>query len=58
MIIDNYGVPVPLDLEPGAYRLVVGMYDIADPTRRVPIAGPDGTVGAWELATIVVEESD
>ncbi|MCO5203556.1 MAG: glycosyltransferase family 39 protein [Anaerolineae bacterium] len=58
VIIDNYGVPVPLDLEPGAYRLVVGMYDIADPTRRVPIAGPDGTVGAWELATIVVEESD
>lgn len=55
MITDNYGVPVPLDLKPGAYRLVVGMYDIADPTRRVPIGRPDDAVGTWELGTIVVE---
>jgi hypothetical protein len=53
--IDKYGVPIPLDLEPGAYLLTIGMYDIVDPTRRVPIAGPDGAVGTWTLATIVVE---
>lgn len=52
---DRYGVPLPLDLAPGAYRLTVGMYDINDPTRRVPITTSSGDVGAYTLATIVVE---
>ena len=49
--MDNHGVLVSPALAPGAYRLVLGLYDIADPNSRLPLV--DGT-DAYLLATITV----
>lgn len=32
----------PADLAPGAYRLIIGFYDPADPAARVPVTSPSG----------------
>ena len=50
-VVDNHGVLVPPALAPGEYLLMLGLYDIADPNSRLPLA--DGT-DAYLLATITV----
>lgn len=49
-VIDNHGILLPLDLPPGDYALVVGLYDAANPAQRLPVAGGDSLA----LATIRV----
>ena len=54
-VVDNHGVLVSPALAPGAYRLVLGLYDIADPNSRLPLvtgptlpAGDDNrALGCW-----------
>ncbi len=36
-IQDNHGLLLPLDLPAGRYRLVAGLYDLADPGDRLPV---------------------
>jgi hypothetical protein len=50
-VLDNHGLLVPPGTAPGAYRLMVGLYDIADPSQRLLLA--DGH-DAYLLATITV----
>ncbi|GAB4265392.1 MAG: hypothetical protein Kow0080_05550 [Candidatus Promineifilaceae bacterium] len=50
-IVDKHGLFLPVDLQPGEYTLLLGLYDIADPAARLPLAeGGD----MWELAQVVV----
>ena len=36
-IVDNHGLLIPDDLTAGAYRLIGGLYDINDPSARLPV---------------------
>ena len=38
-IIDNHGLFIPPDIPPGDYQLIAGLYDISDPTARLPVGG-------------------
>jgi hypothetical protein len=42
------------DSEPGAYTLLLGLYDMADPTARLPVYTPTGAMDALPLAEITV----
>lgn len=42
-IVDRYGIPLPPDIPPGTYRLLVGMYDFAGD--RLSISQEGGAVG-------------
>ncbi|HEX6383072.1 MAG TPA: glycosyltransferase family 39 protein [Anaerolineae bacterium] len=53
-IIDNHGILLPATTPPGQYRLIVGLYDFADPSARLPIRTSAGVVSAFPLATIRV----
>jgi hypothetical protein len=60
-IEDRIGLALPGDLAPGAYRLVVGLYDPAT-RQRLPVtvgrpaAGPAAaTADAYELGVVRVE---
>lgn len=37
-VSDNHGILLPAALPPGDYQLVMGLYDLADPGSRLPIA--------------------
>lgn len=50
-LIDNYGLFLPGDLQPGSYSLRLGMYDAFDPSTRLAVAGSDSLI----LLNIVVE---
>lgn len=54
MVIDNHGLLLPADLPPGRYTLWLGLYDIADPTARLPVLTPTGQTDAFPLAEITV----
>lgn len=54
-IVDNHGLLLPIDLSPGTYHLVLGLYDIADPNLRLPVISPNQTQDFWEVGTITVE---
>jgi 4-amino-4-deoxy-L-arabinose transferase-like glycosyltransferase len=55
VVVDNHGVLVPPALAPGSYRLMLGLYDLADPNSRLPVrAGLDTGQDAYLLATITV----
>jgi hypothetical protein len=43
VIVDERTVPIPDDLPPGDYRLVVGLYR-ADTGERLPVLAPTGVV--------------
>ncbi len=49
-IVDNHGLLIPTDAADGRYTLLLGFYDIADPTARLPIQSAD----ALPLAKITV----
>ena len=50
-VADNHGVYLPLDLPPGQYTLVIGLYDVDDGTRLRLADGSD----ALALTTITVQ---
>ncbi|MBE2197308.1 MAG: glycosyltransferase family 39 protein [Anaerolinea sp.] len=54
VVIDNHGILIPADTPPGQYTLLLGLYDIADATARLPIATAVGVVDALPLAEVVV----
>jgi hypothetical protein len=41
-VVDTYSLVVPVDAEPGAYRLAVGMYSL-ETMERLPVTTQDGT---------------
>jgi len=53
-ILDNHGLLIPADLSPGSYTLTLGLYDIADPSIRLPVQMPDGTLDALPLEPILI----
>ncbi|MBX3060129.1 MAG: hypothetical protein KF770_27040 [Anaerolineae bacterium] len=53
-VIDNHGLLLPADLPPGRYTLLLGLYDIADPTARLPILTPTGQTDAFPLSELTV----
>ena len=54
-ISDNHGLPIPPDLPPGRYQLLIGLYNLTDPNARLPIQTEAGTIDAYQMATISVE---
>lgn len=54
LIPDNHGLLVPLETPPGRYTLLLGLYDFADPSSRLPISTIDGAIDAFPLASITV----
>ena len=53
-IVDNHGILLPIAIPAGDYRLIVGLYDFANPAARLPIATEEGIINAVPLATITV----
>lgn len=47
-VVDNHALLLPLDLQPGEYALIAGLYDIDNPSARLPVG--EGTY--FELARI------
>ncbi len=56
VVLDNHGLLIPSDLPPGSYRLLLGLYDLANPANRLPITTPEGETDAYLLTTITVSE--
>lgn len=54
LVADNHGLLIPFGVGPGRYTLLVGLYDLNDPTARLGIVAPAGTINAWPLATITI----
>ncbi len=52
--LDNHGLLLPAGLPPGNYTLLLGLYDVADPTARLPVTAPTGITDALVLAQIEV----
>lgn len=55
-VYDRRGLLLPADLPPGTYRLIAGLYDVANGT-RLPVFGTDGGVlgDAVALGTVAIE---
>lgn len=51
---DNHGVLIPATVPSGTYTLLLGLYDLADPTLRLPITTNEGVKDALPLATIQI----
>ena len=56
VVIDNHGLLIPNDLPPGSYRLLLGLYELANPANRLPITTLDGEMDAYLLSAITVVE--
>jgi len=54
-VIDNHGLLIPPDLPPGEYGLYLGLYDVADPSARLPIQTSEGVVDSWLLTAVMVD---
>jgi hypothetical protein len=57
-VTDNHGLLLPANLPPGDYTLLLGLYDVADPTARLPIQSQSGEVDVLPLATVQVMRSE
>lgn len=57
IIKDNHGILLPDDLSPGVYSLLIGLYDIADPTNRLIIQSETGEHDTFPLAKITIKSS-
>jgi mannosyltransferase len=55
-VVDNHGVLLPFELPEGQLSLVLGLYDIADPTNRLLINTGGKTVDSLPLTTFSVNE--
>jgi mannosyltransferase len=53
-VVDNHGLFLPHDLPPGDYRLLLGLYDLTDPTARLPVLVDGKTADMFLLTTITV----
>ncbi len=56
-IRDPHGVLLPLDLPPGAYRVLVGLYPLNDPGNRLKFSNGIDTTDAWELLQLKVDRT-
>lgn len=54
-IIDNHGLLLPANLPPGQYTLDMGLYDIANPTARLPIQVDGAVQDNWTIASISID---
>ncbi|MCA9924204.1 MAG: hypothetical protein KC421_17630, partial [Anaerolineales bacterium] len=54
-VVDNHGILLPIDLPAGEYTLVLGLYDVADPTQRLPVVTETAVLDSWPVSTILVE---
>lgn len=55
IIRDNQGVLLPADLEPGEYDLLVGLYELDDPGKRLPVQNAAGVQDFVLLGKIEAE---
>ena len=46
---------LPVDLPAGKYMLVLGLYDIGDPSQRLPVMTETAVLDSWPISTILVE---
>jgi mannosyltransferase len=53
-VADNHGLPVPSTAEAGTYEIYLGLYELADPTARLPVWTAQGAVDAVRLGVIQV----
>jgi hypothetical protein len=51
VISDNHGLLIPAGVPPGQYTILLGLYDIADPTARLPITTNEGIHEVISLVT-------
>lgn len=51
IIVDNHALALPPDLPPGEYTLITGLYDLNNPSSRLPVEDGDFLV----LATVRIE---
>jgi hypothetical protein len=54
-ILDNQGLIVPADLQPGTYKLVIGLYDIRDPAARLTAEINGAPQDSWTVDSITVK---
>jgi uncharacterized membrane protein len=54
-VIDNHGLLLPPTLKPGEYTLLMGLYDISDPTARLAVLLDGAAQDAWEIASFTVD---
>jgi mannosyltransferase len=54
-IVDRHGILVPDGGNPGSYTLMLGLYDLIDPTARLPITASTLTIDAIPLAVVTIE---
>jgi mannosyltransferase len=58
-ITDHYGVLIPPEAHAGTHTLAVGMYELADPARRLQIKRNGEPIGdRLDLAQVVVQRSE
>ena len=55
-IIDNHGLFVPMETSPGRYALRLGLYELGNPTARLPVHTEGETTDAFRVTTITVQE--
>jgi hypothetical protein len=54
VIVDNHGLFIPAETAPGTYTLLLGLYDFADPSNRLPIDTGGVPSDSWPVALIRV----
>ncbi len=54
-IIDNHGLLLPANLQPGSYTLIMGLYDIANPSARLPLQIDGGNQDSWTIGTFTIK---
>jgi hypothetical protein len=50
---DNHGLLIPAEAPPGDYTLLLGLYDINDPTARLEVNTADGSTDTLSIPVIV-----
>ncbi|MGB1286087.1 MAG: hypothetical protein ACPG7F_06105, partial [Aggregatilineales bacterium] len=53
-VIDNHALPLPPDIAPGTYQLILGLYDLNDPSQRLLVGEGD----FLKLGEVVVRENE
>jgi 4-amino-4-deoxy-L-arabinose transferase-like glycosyltransferase len=54
-VVDNHGLFLPANLPPGQYKLIMGLYDISNPTTRLPIQVDGAVQDTWTLSSISIK---
>ncbi len=53
-VLDNHGVLIPANAPPGEYTLLLGLYDLTDPSSRLPIQTAGEMRDSFLLTTIQI----